>query len=181
MHERAGDRKAAEEVFLEVLKKNPEHAPTLNYLGYMWAENGVNLERAQEMLTRAVGQEPDNGAYVDSLGWVYFRLGQARSGGEVPDRCHAPAAARCDGARAPRRRAGQARRHAARAAALSHGASISIRKSKDVEKLRSKIAEIERGKLDDAAMRSRAPLALVAALAVACRTGRPGWRRPSRR
>jgi tetratricopeptide (TPR) repeat protein len=59
-----------------VLDKNADHAPTLNYLGYMWAESGVNLEKAHEMLTRAVGQEPNNGAYVDSLGWVYFRLGQ---------------------------------------------------------------------------------------------------------
>lgn len=74
--ERAGDRKGAEKAFLEVLEKNADHAPTLNYLGYMWAESGVNLEKAHEMLTRAVGQEPNNGAYVDSLGWVYFRLGK---------------------------------------------------------------------------------------------------------
>ena len=75
LHERAGDHKAAEEVFLALLKKDPEHAPTLNYLGYMWAESGKNLEQAHEMLVRAVGKEPNNGAYVDSLGWVYFRLG----------------------------------------------------------------------------------------------------------
>ena len=75
LHERAGDHKSAEEVFLAVLEKNPDHAPTLNYLGYMWAESGKNLDRAHEMLVRAVGKEPANGAYVDSLGWVYFRLG----------------------------------------------------------------------------------------------------------
>lgn len=75
IHERAGDRKAAEEVFLRLLEQDPDHAPTLNYLGYMWADHGVNLEQAHEMLIRAVGQEPNNGAYVDSLGWVYFRLG----------------------------------------------------------------------------------------------------------
>jgi tetratricopeptide (TPR) repeat protein len=74
--DRTGDRKAAEQAFLALLDKNPDHAPTLNYLGYMWAETGVNLDRAHEMLTRAVGQEPNNGAYVDSLGWVYFRLGK---------------------------------------------------------------------------------------------------------
>lgn len=73
--ERAGDRKLAEDTFLKLLEKNPDHAPTLNYLGYMWAENGENLERAHEMLVRAVNQEPTNGAYVDSLGWVNFRLG----------------------------------------------------------------------------------------------------------
>lgn len=73
--ERAGEKKAAEQTFLSILEKNPEHGPSLNYLGYMWAESNVNLERAQEMLTRAVGQEPQNGAYVDSLGWVYYRMG----------------------------------------------------------------------------------------------------------
>jgi predicted Zn-dependent protease len=76
VQDRAGDRPAAEKTFLAVLDKNDNHAPTLNYLGYMWAENGQHLEQAHEMLTRAVGQEPDNGAYVDSLGWVYFRLGK---------------------------------------------------------------------------------------------------------
>jgi len=76
VQDRAGDRAGAEKTFLAVLAKNENHAPTLNYLGYMWAENGVHLEEAHEMLTRAVGQEPDNGAYIDSLGWVYFRLGK---------------------------------------------------------------------------------------------------------
>lgn len=74
--ERAGDHKGAEETFLALLEKRPNHAPSLNYLGYMWADKGVNLERAEEMLTRAVGQEPENGAYVDSLGWLYFRQGK---------------------------------------------------------------------------------------------------------
>jgi predicted Zn-dependent protease len=76
VQDRAGDRAAAEKTFLAVLEKNENHAPTLNYLGYMWAEQNQHLEQAHEMLTRAVGQEPDNGAYVDSLGWVYFRLGK---------------------------------------------------------------------------------------------------------
>jgi tetratricopeptide (TPR) repeat protein len=74
--ERAGDSKAAEETFVALLKKEPEHAPSLNYLGYMWAEQGKNLDQAHEMLVRAVSHEPSNGAYVDSLGWVYFRLGK---------------------------------------------------------------------------------------------------------
>jgi len=74
--ERSGDTKSAERVFLGILEKHPEHASTLNYLGYMWAENGVNLERAADMLGRAVKQEPRNGAYIDSLGWVYCRQGK---------------------------------------------------------------------------------------------------------
>ena len=63
-------------MFLSILDKQPDHAATLNYLGYMWAESGINLDRAAEMLNRAVSQEPRNGAYVDSLGWVYFQQGK---------------------------------------------------------------------------------------------------------
>lgn len=75
-YERAGDKKSAEQTFLSILKTRPEHAGTLNYLGYMWAEEGINLDRAAEMLTRAVTQEPRNGAFIDSLGWVYYRQGK---------------------------------------------------------------------------------------------------------
>ena len=75
-YERSGDTKSAERVFLGILEKHAEHAGTLNYLGYMWADHGVNLDRAAEMLNRAVKQEPRNGAYIDSLGWVYFRQGK---------------------------------------------------------------------------------------------------------
>ena len=59
--------------FLEVA---PDHAPTLNYLGYMWAEDGENLGEALELILRAVALDPDNGAYVDSLGWAYYQLGR---------------------------------------------------------------------------------------------------------
>jgi tetratricopeptide (TPR) repeat protein len=75
-YERSGDHKSAERAFLEILEKHPEHAATLNYLGYMWAEGGVNLDRAADMLNRAVKQEPKNGAYIDSLGWVYYQQGK---------------------------------------------------------------------------------------------------------
>ena len=75
-YERSGDVKSAEREFLTILEKHPEHAATLNYLGYMWAEKGLNLDRAAEMLNRAVKQEPRNGAYIDSLGWVYYQQGK---------------------------------------------------------------------------------------------------------
>jgi predicted Zn-dependent protease len=75
-YERAGDRASAEKTFAAILQRQPENAAALNYLGYMWAESGVNLDRAAEMLTKAVTQEPRNGAYIDSLGWVYYRQGK---------------------------------------------------------------------------------------------------------
>jgi len=75
-YERAGQVDKSEAVFLDLLSREPTHAPSLNYLGYMWADRGVNLERAEQMLIEAVGQEPHNGAFIDSLGWVYYRLGK---------------------------------------------------------------------------------------------------------
>lgn len=74
--ERAGDRPAAESTFSELLDREPDFHPALNYLGYMWIESGVNLERAVEMVRRAVELDPDNGAYIDSLGWGYYQLGR---------------------------------------------------------------------------------------------------------
>lgn len=76
VYERSGNRADAEKTFASILSKQPDNAAALNYLGYMWAESGVNLDRAAEMLTKAVSQEPHNGAYVDSLGWVYYRQGK---------------------------------------------------------------------------------------------------------
>jgi tetratricopeptide (TPR) repeat protein len=73
-HERTGQPAAAEGAFRRVLSLNPEFAPALNYLGYMWVEKGENLEEAQQLVQRAVALEPNNGAYVDSLGWAYFQL-----------------------------------------------------------------------------------------------------------
>lgn len=74
-HERRGARQESIAAFERLLALAPDHAPTLNYLGYMWAERGENLEQALGLILRAVALEPDNGAYVDSLGWVYFQLG----------------------------------------------------------------------------------------------------------
>jgi tetratricopeptide (TPR) repeat protein len=74
--ERAGSPGEAEKVFAKLLEMRPNDAAAQNYLGYMWADRGENLEKAHELLEKAVGREPRNGAYLDSLGWVYFRLGK---------------------------------------------------------------------------------------------------------
>lgn len=70
------EKKVAESVdaFEKLLKVRSDHAPGLNYLGYMWADRGENLPRALELIRKAVDLEPGNGAYLDSLGWVYFQL-----------------------------------------------------------------------------------------------------------
>lgn len=63
----------AEQEFRKVLAASPDDAPTLNYLGYMLADRGVRLDEATLMIQRAVKQEPSNGAYLDSLGWAYYK------------------------------------------------------------------------------------------------------------
>jgi tetratricopeptide (TPR) repeat protein len=66
----------SEAAFRKVLELNPKNAGALNYLGYMLADRNVRLEEAYDLIKRAVDLEPDNGAYLDSLGWVYFRQGK---------------------------------------------------------------------------------------------------------
>ncbi len=53
----------------------PEEATVLNYLGYSWAERGVNLDEAFALIEKAVALEPTSGAIIDSLGWAYYQLG----------------------------------------------------------------------------------------------------------
>lgn len=73
--ERSGRHQEAASNFEHLLEAEPDFAPALNYLGYMWAERGENLARALELVQRAVALEPGNGAYVDSLGWALYQLG----------------------------------------------------------------------------------------------------------
>jgi tetratricopeptide (TPR) repeat protein len=54
----------------------PENPTTLNYLGYSWAERGLNLKKAFELIEKAVSLDPGVGAYIDSLGWAHYQLGE---------------------------------------------------------------------------------------------------------
>jgi tetratricopeptide (TPR) repeat protein len=66
----------AEAEFKKILTANPQSAATLNYLGYMNADRDVRLEESLNYIKQAVSLEPTNGAYLDSLGWAYFKLGK---------------------------------------------------------------------------------------------------------
>ncbi|HIJ78231.1 MAG: tetratricopeptide repeat protein [Desulfobulbaceae bacterium] len=59
----------------EVIKRDPDHARALNYVGYSWAEEGRNLEQAKVYIERAVLLQPKDGFIRDSLGWVYYQQG----------------------------------------------------------------------------------------------------------
>ncbi len=71
--ERQKDYKRAEQEFRKTLEIDPDSAMALNYLGYMWADQGTNLDEAVKMILRALEMEPNSGAYMDSLGWAYFK------------------------------------------------------------------------------------------------------------
>ena len=62
--------------FRKALALDPNNSMTLNYLGYMLADHGIKLEEALGMIKKAVELDPQNYAYLDSLGWAYFKLGQ---------------------------------------------------------------------------------------------------------
>jgi len=74
MYERQKEYDKAEKTFQKVIDLNPKHAPALNYLGYMLADRGVRLEESLDLIKKAVDLDPNNGAYLDSLGWAYFKL-----------------------------------------------------------------------------------------------------------
>jgi len=73
IYERQKKFDQAEQEFRKVLDVNPNNAPVLNYYGYMLADRGLRLDEATSMIQRAVTQEPNNGAYLDSLGWAYYK------------------------------------------------------------------------------------------------------------
>jgi len=73
--EQSKDWPRAESDFLTALKLAPDQPYVLNYLGYSWTEQGHNLPRARQMIERAVEQRPNDGAIIDSLGWVMLRQG----------------------------------------------------------------------------------------------------------
>jgi len=66
----------AVEQLRKTIELAPDNADALNYLGYMFAEKGVNLEEAEELIHRALELQPDNGYFTDSLGWVYYQQGE---------------------------------------------------------------------------------------------------------
>jgi tetratricopeptide (TPR) repeat protein len=74
-YERSKQWPKAEADLKKALELYPEQPHVLNYLGYSWVDQGVNLDEGMSMIKRAVQQRPDDGYIVDSLGWAYFKLG----------------------------------------------------------------------------------------------------------
>jgi len=73
--ERSKQWNKAEADMRKALELQPEQPHVLNYLGYSWIDQGINLDEGMKMIKRAVEQRPDDGYIVDSLGWAYYRIG----------------------------------------------------------------------------------------------------------
>ena len=74
-YERSKQWAKAEADLKKALELFPDQPHVLNYLGYSWVDQGINLDEGMRMIRRAVEQRPDDGYIVDSLGWAYYRLG----------------------------------------------------------------------------------------------------------
>jgi tetratricopeptide (TPR) repeat protein len=73
IYERIKKFNEAERAFRKALDLEKDNPAVLNYLGFMLADRGVKLDEAVSLIEKAVNQDPTNGAYLDSLGWAYFR------------------------------------------------------------------------------------------------------------
>lgn len=84
--EQSGRFNEAVATFEKLLALDSSDALALNYLGYMLADKGIRLEDARSLIERALAFEPDNGAFLDSMGWVLFRLGEYEEAEKYLDR-----------------------------------------------------------------------------------------------
>jgi tetratricopeptide (TPR) repeat protein len=75
-YERSKQWPKAEKDFEKALELFPDQPQVLNYLGYSWIDQGVNLDKGMVMIRRAVELRPNDGYIIDSLGWAHYRLGQ---------------------------------------------------------------------------------------------------------
>ena len=77
-HERLGEKKEAVFFLKEAIGFDKNNAEAYNYLGYMYAEDGIDLDEAIGLIKKALEIDPENGAFLDSLGWAYFKKGWAQ-------------------------------------------------------------------------------------------------------
>ncbi len=73
--ERMNRLEEAAAAFQAVLRQNPDHAAALNNLGYMWADRNMRLSEALTSIQKALEVEPESPVYLDSLAWIYYRMG----------------------------------------------------------------------------------------------------------
>jgi tetratricopeptide (TPR) repeat protein len=74
--EKRGDNPGAIKIMEEIIKEEPDNAGALNFIGYSLAEKGVDLDRAEALIKKALEKRPEDGYIRDSLGWVYYGKGE---------------------------------------------------------------------------------------------------------
>jgi Flp pilus assembly protein TadD len=75
-YERSKQWRKAEKDLQKALELSPDQPSVMNYLGYSWIDQGIRLGEARQLIERAVALKPNDGYYVDSLGWFFYRVGQ---------------------------------------------------------------------------------------------------------
>jgi tetratricopeptide (TPR) repeat protein len=85
-YERTKQWPKAEADFRKAIELDPEQPLVLNYLGYTWVDRGENLDEALAMINKAVKLKPDDGYFIDSLGWAYYRLGRFEEAAKTLER-----------------------------------------------------------------------------------------------
>ncbi|HAZ13969.1 MAG: hypothetical protein A2X86_17475 [Bdellovibrionales bacterium GWA2_49_15] len=75
LYEKVADYDKSQKIVEEILKRDPENAHALNFVGYSLLDRGVDLDKALDYIVHAVKLRPDDGYILDSLGWYYFKIG----------------------------------------------------------------------------------------------------------
>jgi Flp pilus assembly protein TadD len=86
LHEKKGEPSRAIEKVRLILEGDPKNATALNFLGYMLAQSGGDLDEAERSVRKALELKPESPAFLDSLGWVLFKRGDAEAGAEHLER-----------------------------------------------------------------------------------------------
>ncbi len=92
LYTRIGEKQAAQKILAQALQVDPLHAAAANDLGYVWADEGKNLDQAERLVRLAVKAEPDNQSFLDSLGWVLYKRGKFADARPWFERAIGPAA-----------------------------------------------------------------------------------------
>jgi len=73
-----GQKERCLEYMRKAIEADPKHADALNWVGYTYAEEGIRLDEAEELIKRALEVKPNSGYIIDSLGWVYYKKGKLK-------------------------------------------------------------------------------------------------------
>jgi tetratricopeptide (TPR) repeat protein len=76
LYEKQKNRPESIKLIKKALELEPDNPDLLNFLGYSYAEEGINLNEAESLILKALGARPESGQIIDSLGWVYYKKGQ---------------------------------------------------------------------------------------------------------